>query len=141
MESFTPASGLLGGMLIGIASTLLLVANGRIAGISGIVGGVVSPIRSEKSWRVVFVIGLWVGASMVVLVNGAPSSLAGETSLLRMSVAGTLVGFGTRMGGGCTSGHGVCGLARRSRRSAVATALFMATGMITVYLARHVVGG
>lgn len=137
MENFTPWSGLAGGALIGIASTLLLAASGRIAGISGIAGGILSPVRGDTGWRVWFVAGLWTGAAIYIFSRGVPASLMASTSPLEMAGAGALVGFGTRLGAGCTSGHAVCGLARRSKRSVVATALFMSTAMATVYLVRH----
>jgi uncharacterized membrane protein YedE/YeeE len=140
MENFTPYSGLFGGMLIGIAAVLLLVANGHIAGISGIVSGLLAP-GDEKGWRWMFVLGLWIGAAAYVLASGGlfPVEIPGSWPL--MAVAGLIVGFGTRMGGGCTSGHGVCGIARFSKRSIVATVVFIGSAMITVFITRHVLGG
>lgn len=130
--------GLTGGMLIGLAAALLLLVNGRIAGISGILGGLItvnSP--SERLWRGAFIIGLVCGAAIYSWFHGGlPLQLQAGNSLLLL--AGLLVGFGTRLGSGCTSGHGVCGLARRSPRSLVATATFIACGMLTVYVMRHV---
>ncbi len=136
---FTPWGALLGGALIGLSAALLLLFNGRIAGIAGIAGGLLRPRAGDIGWRVAFVLGL-VGAPLVYgLVAGLPSVQidAGSGTLL---AAGLLVGFGTRYGSGCTSGHGVCGLSRLSPRSMVATATFMAAGFVTVYLARHVFG-
>jgi uncharacterized protein len=130
--------GLVGGALIGLAAVLLLALNGRIAGISGILGGLItSTSRGERFWRLAVIFGLIAGAGLFVLVRGAlPLELqAGRTTLI---VAGLLVGAGTRLGSGCTSGHGVCGLARRSPRSLVATMTFMVTAALTVFLTRHV---
>ena len=138
MGDFTPYSGFLGGLLIGIASVLLLLANGRIAGISGIVGGLLAPPLSDALWRLMFIFGLWIGAIALILARGAPLALVVQASTPVMAVAGFLVGFGTRMGGGCTSGHGVCGIARGSKRSIVATVVFIATAMVTVFFVRHV---
>jgi len=129
--------GFLGGMLIGLAAVMLLAANGRIAGISDIVGGLLSPPFSDSMWRVMFIVGLWLGAVAFVAARGAPLALAFQASVPAMAVAGLLVGFGTRMGAGCTSGHGICGIARFSKRSIVATLVFMATAMVTVFVVRH----
>lgn len=137
MGDFTPYSGFLGGVLIGVAAVMLLLANGRIAGISGIVGGLVAPPFSDAAWRLMFVVGLWIGAGAFMLASGGPIAVAIQGSLPVMAVAGFLVGLGTRMGGGCTSGHGVCGIARGSRRSIVATVVFIATAMVTVFVVRH----
>jgi len=128
--------GLGGGVLIGLASVALLAFNGRIAGISGILGGLLgSP--NDRSWRLAFLAGLPLGAGIVaVLAGGLPQVMQGPSWLL--VVAGLLVGFGTRLGSGCTSGHGICGLARRSPRSLAATLTFIVTGMLTVYVAGQV---
>lgn len=141
MENFTPWSALLGGMLIGLSTVLLLLANGRIAGISGIVGGLLSFKASDAGWRMAFLVGL-VAAPLLygMTVGGVPPvTVTASTGLL--IAGGLLVGFGTRLGGGCTSGHGVAGLARLSPRSLVATGVFLATAMATVFVARHVIGG
>ena len=130
--------GLIGGALIGLAAVLLLALNGRIAGVSGILGGLItSTSRGERFWHLAFVFGLIAGAGLYVLARGGlPLELqAGGLTLL---LAGLLVGVGTRLGSGCTSGHGVCGLARRSPRSLVATMIFMVTAALTVFLTRHV---
>lgn len=143
IENFTPVSALIGGLLIGSAATLLLLLNGRIAGVSGIAGGLLAtnpgPRRNEIAWRVLFIVGLMIGAA----AYGAfmPVTIRIEAPLPVLAVGGLLVGFGTRLGSGCTSGHGVCGIARLSQRSLVATAVFVAAAMITVFLVRHVVGG
>jgi len=141
MENFTPYSGLFGGMLIGIASVLLLFANGHIAGISGIVGGLLAPGSGEKGWRWMFVLGLWIGALAYVFTSGAVFPVQIPASWPLMAAAGLIVGFGTRMGGGCTSGHGICGIARFSKRSIVATLVFIASAMVTVFIARHALAG
>jgi uncharacterized membrane protein YedE/YeeE len=130
--------GLIGGTLIGLAAALLLLVNGRIAGISGILGGLIIPnSTSERFWRGAFIIGLMCGAALYAWLRGEfPMQLQVGNSLLLL--AGLLVGFGTRLGSGCTSGHGICGMARRSPRSLTATATFIACGILTVYLTRHV---
>ena len=137
MENFTPISGLIGGLLIGLATTLMLLLNGRIAGISGIVGGLLTRKGSEVGWRAMFVAGLLLGAFVYMLATGGALPVRIETSLPIVVVAGLLVGFGTRLGSGCTSGHGVSGLARFSKRSIVATSVFMGAGIVTVFLTHH----
>jgi uncharacterized membrane protein YedE/YeeE len=132
-------SALFGGILIGIAATLLLWSIGRIAGISGIVNGVADAARGDRAWRLAFLVGLMgTGALVLLFVPSPPSVQTGATPLLL--AAGFLVGFGTRMGNGCTSGHGVCGLGRRSWRALVAVLTFMAAGAATVYAIRHLIG-
>ncbi|MDP9456668.1 MAG: YeeE/YedE family protein [Actinobacteria bacterium] len=141
MDGFTLISGLLGGMMIGVAATLMLLLNGRISGISGIVGGLVSPGArkgGEAAPRVAFVAGLVLGPlGYAAAVGGLPVGI--EASLPVLVIAGLLVGFGTRLGSGCTSGHGVCGIARLSPRSIVATAVFMGVAALTVFVSRHLV--
>lgn len=134
MENFTPLSGLIGGLLIGLATTLMLLLNGRIAGISGIVGGLLTRNGSEVGWRAMFVVGLLLGAFVYMLATGGALPVRIEASLPVVVVAGLLVGFGTRLGSGCTSGHGVSGIARFSKRSIVATSVFMGAGIVTVFL-------
>lgn len=141
MENFTPITALLGGLLIGGAATLTLWANGRIAGISGILSGVIVPNSSDRVWRVLFVLGMLAGAIAYPLLRGEPTALELQVGPVGAIIAGLLVGFGTRLGSGCTSGHGICGLARFSRRSFTATLLFMVTAIVTVFIIRHVVGG
>jgi uncharacterized membrane protein YedE/YeeE len=141
MENFTPLSALAGGMLIGAAATLLLWINGRIAGISGILGGLLFPVRSDTLWRVLFVAGLLTGGVVYMLVSGASIEVEVQATPLLSILAGFLVGFGTRLGSGCTSGHGICGIARISKRSFAATAVFMLSAFVTVFLVRHVLGG
>ena len=136
MENFTPVSGLVGGLLIGLAVALLLWLNGRLAGISGVVGGLLPGGTRDGWWRAAFVAGLVLGALAYVRVAGAPVDVT--ASLPVLVVGGLLVGFGTRLGSGCTSGHGLCGLARFSRRSVVATAVFFGVAMLTVFVGSHV---
>ena len=138
-QHFTPWTSLAGGMLIGLAAAMLILLNGRIAGISGILGGLLRAPRHDRRWRLAFLAGLLLAAPLWSGVTALPAvrPVAGTALLV---VAGLLVGLGTRYGGGCTSGHGVCGLARLSPRSAVATACFMLAGAVTVFLLRHVAG-
>ena len=137
--SFTPTTALGGGLLIGLAASCLLLFNGRIAGISGIVAGLLRPHKGEVAWRVAFVAGLLLTPLAWRATVGLPASRL-DAGSLTLVVAGLLVGIGTRLGAGCTSGHGVCGLARGSPRSAVATGAFMLAGFCTVYIVRHLVG-
>jgi uncharacterized membrane protein YedE/YeeE len=137
-EAWIPA--LAGGVLIGLSSVLLLWLNGRIAGISGIMNGVLLPKSGETSWRIAFLLGLIAAAGLyIAFVPGAPQPRQGF-STTGLIIAGLLVGFGTSMGNGCTSGHGVCGLGRFSVRSLAAVLVFMATAMLTTFLLRHVWG-
>ena len=137
-EAWIPA--LAGGVLIGLSAVLLLWLNGRIAGISGIMNGVLLPKSRETSWRIAFLLGLIAAAGLyITFVPGAPQPRQGF-STTGLIIAGLLVGFGTRMGNGCTSGHGVCGLGRFSVRSLAAVLVFMATAMLTTFLLRHVWG-
>lgn len=133
---FTPGSALAGGMVIGIATAILLLLAGRIAGISGIVGGLFRLQRGDIGWRLAFVSGLILAPFIWQLFNELPP-IQIDTSYLVMALAGLIVGLGTRYGSGCTSGHGVCGLSRMSPRSIVATFTFITTGVTTVYLIRH----
>ena len=144
MHDFTPISALLGGALIGLASVWLLAANGRVAGVSNIVHGLFAPPGDRAGphnarWRGAFVAGLLL-AGLAWQASGAPLTLRAGFPLGWAAAAGLLVGFGTRMGSGCTSGHGVCGLGRLSARSLVAVVTFMATGMIAAYVTRHLLG-
>jgi uncharacterized protein len=138
VENFTPVSGLIGGLLIGLSTVLLILFNGRIAGISGIVGGLLARKGSEIGWRAVFVVGLLLGAFVYMLATGGALPVNVQASMPVLVVAGLLAGFGTRLGSGCTSGHGVSGIARFSRRSIVATLVFFVTAIFTVFLAHHV---
>lgn len=137
-EAFTPWSSLGGGVVIGLAVAALLLLNGKIAGISGVLGGLLRPRSGDFLWRAAFVLGL-VAASWIYRLIGPLPALYIESNYFILSVAGVLVGLGTRYGSGCTSGHGVCGLSRLSIRSSVATMIFMTTGFATVYVVRHLV--
>ncbi|QDE84006.1 YeeE/YedE family protein [Myxococcus xanthus] len=132
---------LLGGALIGLSASLLLLANGRVAGISGVVGSLLAPVRGDVAWRVLFFAGLLAGGLLLSWLRPgsfpAPSAPSAG-GLWLLAGAGLLVGFGSRLGNGCTSGHGVCGISRGSVRSIAATLTFMATGVLTVFLVRHV---
>ena len=135
-NAFTPASALIGGAIIGVAVALFVVLNGRIAGVSGILGGLARPQAGDVSWRIAFVAGL-VAAPLALLA--ALPEIRVDASFPALVAAGLLVGIGTRYGGGCTSGHGVCGISRASPRSIAATVAFMAAGFATVYVARHLI--
>ncbi|ABS68132.1 hypothetical protein DFR49_4104 [Hephaestia caeni] len=141
MDNFTPVSALLGGLLIGASAALFLFLNGRIAGVSGILGGFIHPARNEIGWRLAFVAGLFLAPFLYAALGGALPQITLTPSIELLAVAGLIVGFGTRLGAGCTSGHGVCGVARGSPRSLAATAVFMATAIATVFITRHVLGG
>ncbi|MGH6645498.1 YeeE/YedE family protein [Aquabacterium sp.] len=136
-NAFTPWSALAGGVLIGTAAAMLVLLNGRIAGISGVLGGLWRPAPGEVGWRLAFVLGL-VGAPLVHGLFKAWPAPAIDAGMAELVVAGLLVGVGTRYAAGCTSGHGVCGLSRRSPRSLVATLAFMGMGFATVFVLRHV---
>jgi uncharacterized membrane protein YedE/YeeE len=140
-SDFTPLAGLAGGVLIGAASAGLLLANGRIAGVSGILGGSLRAAPGDLGWRLAFLIALPLGAGALHALQPAAHDFAITSRLGVLSFAGLLVGFGTQLGSGCTSGHGVCGLARGSRRSLAATATFMLAGAATLFVVRHVLGG
>lgn len=141
MHDFTPIPAFVGGALIGLAASLFLLGHGRVAGISGLYGSVLrrgSPNRGLAIW---FIAGLMLAGFVVRLVHPAAFASTWSASLPVALVAGLIVGVGTQLGNGCTSGHGVCGLSRLSIRSLVATMTFMATGGITVFIVRHVLGG
>lgn len=141
MTEFTPISSAVGGALIGTASALLLLFNGRIAGISGIVGGLAGgQLTNDRAWRGAFLAGLLAGGFLLVWLMPTALQPGTRASWPTIVVAGLLVGFGTRVGSGCTSGHGVCGLSRLSLRSLVATLTFMGTGFATVLVVRHLLG-
>ena len=136
---FTPWTALAGGLLLGLASALFILVNGRILGISSIVGGMLRPKAGDIAWRLAFVLGLLAAPTLYVWLAG-PLTLTVDADWGTLVVAGLLVGIGTRYGAGCTSGHGVCGLSRLSPRSLVATLVFMAAGFGTVFVVRHLVG-
>jgi len=141
MASFDPFSALLGGALIGFASVLLMILIGRIAGISGILGGCLALAAGDKVWRFAFIMGLILAPVASGLLGHPLPTPDMPASWVMIAIAGLLVGFGARLGGGCTSGHGVCGIARLSARSIVATVIFMATAIVVVAIMRHGFGG
>lgn len=141
MENFTPYSALAGGALIGLSAALLMLLNGRIAGISSILGKAFPPSqRGDVLWRLFFLAGLVLGPLIARLIDGKLADIQIDTPLPVLIIAGLLVGYGTSLGGGCTSGHGVCGLARLSPRSVTATVVFMVVAGLTVYTVRHLLG-
>jgi uncharacterized membrane protein YedE/YeeE len=139
MPNFTPLSGAIGGALIGLSAVMLMLTAGRIAGISGIFGGLFA--AADRGWRIAFLVGLVLAPLTAMLAGYRVPVPEMPASWGLIVAAGLLVGFGTRLGGGCTSGHGVCGIARLSPRSVVATCVFMAVAVVTVAIMRHVVGG
>jgi uncharacterized membrane protein YedE/YeeE len=141
--NFTPLSATIGGALIGLSAAFLLLVKGRVAGISGIFGGIVYPEKGDVSWRILFIAGLVIGGFLYQWLGAGAGvdHIEAVVSTPWLIVAGLLVGIGTTIGTGCTSGHGICGLARRSPRSLVATVTFMATAFVTVYIVRHLVSG
>jgi hypothetical protein len=141
LEGFTPWAALAGGTLIGLAALLLLLCNGRIAGISGIMGGSLKPARGDLLWRVLFFFGLFTGGLVTLWWWPAALDIRVDVSTPAVILAGLLVGLGARIGSGCTSGHGVCGVGRLAPRSIVASAVFVSAAMLTVYVVRHLLGG
>src|SRR3546814_4584486 len=131
MEGFTPYSAIVGGALIGLSASLLWIANGRIAGVSGIVGGVLAPVRGDVAWRGMFLVGLFAAPFLYRAAGGVLPDLTSPAPVAIVIAAGLLVGLGTRLGSGCTSGHGVCGIARLSARSLSATGFFLITAAAT----------
>ncbi|NWG92214.1 MAG: YeeE/YedE family protein [Parvularculaceae bacterium] len=144
MEGFQPGPAALGGALIGLSAVLLMALNGRIAGVSGIVAGIMAPLRGEGradfSWRLAFVAGLALAPLIYSLARGELVSISTPHPLWMMALGGVLVGYGARLGSGCTSGHGVCGIARLSKRSFAATAMFMAAAILTVFFVHRILG-
>lgn len=141
MASFDPISALLGGALIGLASALLMMLTGRIAGISGIFGRCLTLMADDKVWRFAFIVGLILAPVASGLLGYPLPTPDMPASWVMIAIAGLLVGFGARLGGGCTSGHGICGVARLSARSIVGTAIFMASAIVIVAIMRHGIGG
>jgi uncharacterized membrane protein YedE/YeeE len=138
-ESFTPTTALEGGLIIGLAVAILLLVNGRIAGISGIFGGLLNFQTKDRAWRIVFLLGLVISPLIWSHFAELPTPVI-ESNKYLIELSGFLVGLGTRFAGGCTSGHGVCGLSRLSLRSLVATGLFIFSGVVTVYVTHHLLG-
>lgn len=136
---FTPWASLAGGILLGLASALFILVNGRILGISGILGGLLRPVKGDTGWRLAFLAGMLAAPLLYFMVAG-PTTPRIDAGWATIVIAGLLVGVGTRYGSGCTSGHGVCGLSRLSPRSLVATLAFMGAGFVTVYVVRHLLG-
>ena len=142
VESFTPLASLAGGVMIGVAALLLMLVHGRVMGVSGILGGLIVPSdKSDVRWRLLFVIGVLAGPFAIMALTGGPVERTPVASGFTLPIAGFLVGLGTAIGAGCTSGHGICGLARLSIRSAVAVGMFMGTAIVTVYIVRHMLQG
>jgi uncharacterized protein len=141
MAHFTPISAAIGGALIGLSAVLLMLLNGRIAGITGIAAGLLDPLSTDRGWRATFIVGLIAAPLSAVLLGFTVPIPQMPTSYVTIAVAGLLVGFGTRLSNGCTSGHGICGIARLSPRSIVATAIFMVAAIGVVAATRHVIGG
>ena len=142
MTEFTPGSAAVGGVLIGLAAVLLMITTGRVAGVSGFVSRLLPPYEDRQfAVRIAFVAGLAAGPLLYQLVTGMPMAVSVSSNVPLLVCAGLLVGFGAVLGGGCTSGHGVCGTARLSPRSLVATGVFMATALLTVFVVRQVLGG
>jgi uncharacterized protein len=141
LTNFTPISAFIGGLLVGLGATAMLLFNGKVAGISGIFAGVLRPVKADSLWRTCFIGGLVVGGLILRCLLPNAFDFGILRSLGALTVAGLLVGFGTRLGNGCTSGHGVCGVARLSIRSIAATMTFMATGAAVVYLVNDLLGG
>jgi len=141
MANFTPVSAAIGGALIGLAAVLLMLFTGRVAGISGIFGGLINPQTDDRGWRAAFIAGLIVAPLSAVFVGYPVPMPQMPGSFVTIVAGGLLVGFGTRLGSGCTSGHGICGIARVSPRSIAATCVFMAAAIAVVALTRHVFGG
>ncbi len=141
MHHFTPIQSLIGGALLGLGAALLLLLNGRVAGISGIFSGLLLPARGEFAWRALFIAGVMCGGLLVGRLRPELFNNSLPRSTIAVIAAGILVGFGSRLANGCTSGHGLCGVSRRSTRSLAATMTFVATGIATAFLIRHVFGG
>ncbi len=146
MTEFTPLASAFGGTLIGLAAVLLMALNGRIAGISGIGSSVLPPWterldENDLAWRLAFIIGIMLAPLLVQIVTGTPIQQTVSSNVPLMVIAGLITGIGSVYGGGCTSGHGVCGMSRLSMRSFIATGTFMATAFVTVFITRHVIGG
>lgn len=140
MTTFTPVSAAIGGAMIGLAAVLFMLLNGRIAGISGIVEGVLAPLREDAAWKIAFVAGLFIAPLFYFAATGTAPPIAYPHPVWMIALGGFLVGFGARLGSGCTSGHGVCGLSRLSARSLAATLTFITTGALTVLVTHHLLG-
>ena len=140
MTEFTPLAAATGGILIGLSATLLMLLNGRIAGMTGIVTGIIPPVASDWPWRLVFLAGAILAPVVWLAISGVLPEVTVPVSTAALVIGGLVVGVGVTFGSGCTSGHGVCGIARLSPRSIVATCVFMASTFATVYVMRHLAG-
>ena len=138
--NFTPIMALFGGALIGLAAAILYLFKGRIAGISGIFGGILLPDKTDLSWRIVFITGIFIGGFIWNLITGEGKNITAAVEPIWIIIGGLIVGVGTTLGSGCTSGHGICGISRFSLRSILATLTFMGTGFICVFIIRHLLG-
>ena len=141
MSNFTPISAAIGGGLIGLSAVLLMLLNGRVAGITGVFAGLIDPVSTDRGWRATFIVGLIAAPLTAALLGYAIPVPQLPTSFVVIAAAGLLVGFGTRLSNGCTSGHGICGIARLSPRSLVATGIFMCAAVVVVAITRHGIGG
>jgi uncharacterized membrane protein YedE/YeeE len=139
--NFTPLPALIGGLMIGGGGVVLLWLNGRIAGVSGIFGSVLATDQTFNGWRIMFLVGLVLGGFIWAFAGGDVGAIVIEANTMELVGAGLLVGFGTQLGSGCTSGHGVCGIGRMSPRGLVSTVFYICTGALVIYVLRHVVGG
>jgi len=140
ISEFIPVASLIGGVLIGLSASLLMFLNGRIAGMTAMLGGALRPMAPDSGWRIAFLLGA-IGAPFAAMLMGAEFSFYAPTNGALLAIGGVIVGIGVTFGSGCTSGHGVCGMARLSPRSIVATATFLAATFVTVAIMRHVIGG
>lgn len=140
MTVFTPVSAAVGGAMIGLAAVLFMLLNGRIAGVSGIVEGVLTPLREDAAWKIAFVAGLFIAPLFYFAATGTAPAIAYPHPAWMIALGGFFVGFGARLGSGCTSGHGVCGMARLSKRSIAATGIFMTMAIVTVFITRLFLG-
>lgn len=141
MTEFEPVRALIGGALIGLSAVFLMATLGRVAGISGILGSMIQPATTDRGWRGAFLIGLLLGPAIMMATTGTAPIVEMQVGWPLLIIGGLLVGYSTRLGSGCTSGHGVCGMSRLSMRSIAATLGFMATGFATVAIIRHLIGG
>lgn len=141
MTEFTPWLSSLGGGLIGLSAVLLMAVHGRVAGMTGILSGIIPPFASDWSWRAAFLVGAIAAPALILSITGYAIPFESTTPTLWLIIGGIIVGIGAHYGSGCTSGHGICGMARLSRRSIVATLVFMASTALTVFVVRHVLGG
>lgn len=141
MTAFTPLASFGGGLLIGLAAVLLMAFHGRIAGMTGILAGLLPPVAADRAWRAAFVAGAVAAPLLITALRPQSIAFSSTTPMIWVAVSGLVVGIGAQIGAGCTSGHGICGIARLSPRSILATLVFMATAFATVFITRHLLGG